>query len=211
MERCARGERARQKGRNRMINRYDRIDLRSEPFAILLLGKTGIPRRGEITSIFVRARGQGNNRILEKRWFETGPSSCETISTCPCLAFPPPRYSFANLSRKMAGNDSEFQYLHLPRYGIRAWYLWESSFREWKGILFLVNFNNPSSSRKRDTIHRKNNENVIFFSKIPRITFQKSRDRASKGSSINEDAFLPALPSKKKKERKEEEKNSPLP
>lgn len=194
-----------------MINRYDRIDLRSEPFAILLLGKTGIPRRGEITSIFVRARGQGNNRILEKRWFETGPSSCETISTCPCLAFPPPRYSFANLSRKMAGNDSEFQYLHLPRYGIRAWYLWESSFREWKGILFLVNFNNPSSSRKRDTIHRKNNENVIFFSKIPRITFQKSRDRASKGSSINEDAFLPALPSKKKKERKEEEKNSPLP
>lgn len=194
-----------------MINRYDRIDLRSEPFAILLLGKTGIPRRGEITSIFVRARGQGNNRILEKRWFETGPSSCETISTCPCLAFPPPRYSFANLSRKMAGNDSEFQYLHLPRYGIRAWYLWESSFREWKGILFLVNFNNPSSSRKRDTIHRKNNENVIFFSKIPRITFQKSRDRASKGSSINEDAFLPALPSKKKRERKEEEKNSPLP
>lgn len=211
MERCARGERARQKGRNRMINRYDRIDLRSEPFAILLLGKTGIPRRGEITSIFVRARGQGNNRILEKRWFETGPSSCETISTCPCLAFPPPRYSFANLSRKMAGNDSEFQYLHLPRYGIRAWYLWESSFREWKGILFLVNFNNPSSSRKRDTIHRKNNENVIFFSKIPRITFQKSRDRASKGSSINEDAFLPALPSKKKRERKEEEKTSPLP
>lgn len=194
-----------------MINRYDRIDLRSEPFAILLLGKTGIPRRGEITSIFVRARGQGNNRILEKRWFETGPSSCETISTCPCLAFPPPRYSFANLSRKMAGNDSEFQYLHLPRYGIRAWYLWESSFREWKGILFLVNFNNPSSSRKRDTIHRKNNENVIFFSKIPRITFQKSRDRASKGSSINEDAFLPALPSKKKRERKEEEKTSPLP
>lgn len=191
-----------------MINRYDRIDLRSEPFAILLLGKTGI---GEITSIFVRARGQGNNRILEKRWFETGPSSCETISTCPCLAFPPPRYSFANLSRKMAGNDSEFQYLHLPRYGIRAWYLWESSFREWKGILFLVNFNNPSSSRKRDTIHRKNNENVIFFSKIPRITFQKSRDRASKGSSINEDAFLPALPSKKKRERKEEEKTSPLP
>lgn len=189
-----------------MINRYDRIDLRSEPFAILLLGKTGI---GEITSIFVRARGQGNNRILEKRWFETGPSSCETISTCPCLAFPPPRYSFANLSRKMAGNDSEFQYLHLPRYGIRAWYLWESSFREWKGILFLVNFNNPS--RKRDTIHRKNNENVIFFSKIPRTTFQKSRDRASKGSSINEDAFLPALPSKKKRERKEEEKNSPLP
>lgn len=211
MERCARGERARQKGRNRMINRYDRIDLRSEPFAILLLGKTGIPRRGEITSIFVRARGRGNNRILEKRWFETGPSSCETISTCPCLAFPPPRYSFANLSRKMAGNDSEFQYLHLPRYGIRAWYLWESSFREWKGILFLVNFNNPSSSRKRDTIHRKNNENVIFFSKIPRITFQKSRDRASKGSSINEDAFLPALPSKKKRERKEEEKTSPLP
>lgn len=208
MERCARGERARQKGRNRMINRYDRIDLRSEPFAILLLGKTGI---GEITSIFVRARGQGNNRILEKRWFETGPSSCETISTCPCLAFPPPRYSFANLSRKMAGNDSEFQYLHLPRYGIRAWYLWESSFREWKGILFLVNFNNPSSSRKRDTIHRKNNENVIFFSKIPRITFQKSRDRASKGSPINEDAFLPALPSKKKRERKEEEKTSPLP
>lgn len=194
-----------------MINRYDRIDLRSEPFAILLLGKTGIPRRGEITSIFVRARGQGNNRILEKRWFETGPSSCETISTCPCLAFPPPRYSFANLSRKMAGNDSEFQYLHLPRYGIRAWYLWESSFREWKGILFLVNFNNPSSSRKRDTIHRKNNENVIFFSKIPRTTFQKSRDRASKGSPINEDAFLPALPSKKKRERKEEEKNSPLP
>lgn len=194
-----------------MINRYDRIDLRSEPFAILLLGKTGIPRRGEITSIFVRARGQGNNRILEKRWFETGPSSCETISTCPCLAFPPPRYSFANLSRKMAGNDSEFQYLHLPRYGIRAWYLWESSFREWKGILFLVNFNNPSSSRKRDTIHRKNNENVIFFSKIPRITFQKSRDRASKGSSINEDAFLPALPSKKKRERKEEEKTSSLP
>lgn len=194
-----------------MINRYDRIDLRSEPFAILLLGKTGIPRRGEITSIFVRARGRGNNRILEKRWFETGPSSCETISTCPCLAFPPPRYSFANLSRKMAGNDSEFQYLHLPRYGIRAWYLWESSFREWKGILFLVNFNNPSSSRKRDTIHRKNNENVIFFSKIPRITFQKSRDRASKGSSINEDAFLPALPSKKKRERKEEEKTSPLP
>lgn len=208
MERCARGERARQKGRNRMINRYDRIDLRSEPFAILLLGKTGI---GEITSIFVRARGQGNNRILEKRWFGTGPSSCETISTCPCLAFPPPRYSFANLSRKMAGNDSEFQYLHLPRYGIRAWYLWESSFRKWKGILFLVNFNNPSSSRKRDTIHRKNNENVIFFSKIPRITFQKSRDRASKGSSINEDAFLPALPSKKKRERKEEEKTSPLP
>lgn len=186
-----------------MINRYDRIDLRSEPFAILLLGKTGIPRRGEITSIFVRARGQGNNRILEKRWFETGPSSCETISTCPCLAFPPPRYSFANLSRKMAGNDSEFQYLHLPRYGIRAWYLWESSFREWKGILFLVNFNNPSSSRKRDTIHRKNNENVIFFSKIPRTTFQKVEIGQAKGlRSTKTLSFLLFLRKKREREKK---------
>lgn len=57
-----------------MINRYDRIDLRtslSRILAILLLGKTD---RG-ITSIFVRARAQGNNHF--------GIRIRETISTCP--------------------------------------------------------------------------------------------------------------------------------